>query len=339
MCVIGDSFIIITPVSSIGCVFLLCDMPHSYVWHASLICLTCEQVVSLVMESCCITEYGLFYRALLQKRPIIYVWRASLICRDMPRSDMTCSYVWHGPFVCGIWPIYTCDTTHLYAGIIRVTWLIHTCDMTHLFVWTDMTHSYAGIVRVTWLVRMCAMTHLYLCHGSFMCDMTHSYVCHDSFIRGHRTCDMTRSYAHSYAGIICVTWHIHKCGMTHLFVCHDSFICGHHMCDLTHAYAHSYAGKPPSRLDPCQPLGIYLYHITCLVHACGMTHSYVRHSSIMCAYVIRSNAIYMWVWPPSTCWYICACGQTLISVCHCLSICGHDPYQCAGTNVRVTLLI
>jgi len=135
-------------------------------------------------------KYCLFYRALLQKRPIIspshiHIWEC--VCRT---TTQACSYVWHEGHdsICWTWLILVNMThsicmMHYDEGMfICVTWLVHMCDMTRSYVWHD------SIICVTWLVHMC--------------HMTRSYVWHDSFI--------------------CVTWLVHMCDMTR-FLEHDAF--------------------------------------------------------------------------------------------------------------------
>ena len=77
-------------------------------------------------------EYRLFYRALLQKRPIIQ------------EKDRAVAREWS----CG-------------ASGTCVPWLIHMCTMTHSHVWHD------SLPYKTWLIHICAMTHSHMCHDSF----------------------------------------------------------------------------------------------------------------------------------------------------------------------------
>jgi len=91
-----------------------CNMPRSYVWYDSFICVTrlpsmgWVRIVGSFKLQVSFAEYSLFYRALLQKRPMIL--RSQLI--------VATPYVWHDSF-------------------LHVTWLIHMCDMTHSYVWHD----------------------------------------------------------------------------------------------------------------------------------------------------------------------------------------------------------
>ena len=122
-------------------------------------------------------EYSLFYRALLQNRPVIlrgllivatpydmthpYVWHASFLCVTclIHMCDMTHPYVWHDSFTCVTWHIDMCDMNRpnvWHDSIICVTWIIHMCDMTHSYVWHD------SFTCVTWLIHMCDMPHLYM---------------------------------------------------------------------------------------------------------------------------------------------------------------------------------
>ena len=166
-----------------------CDMTHSYVRHASLLC-----AVELI-HMCDMTH--------------LYVWH------DVAQSshtlcDMSHSYVRHDWFTCVTRFVYMWDTVDSYVrhdSFVCVTWLI-TCDTNHSYVWHD------AFMSVTWLRYMCDMIHSYLWHDSLLCvtrlihvcDMTHSYVwrasltcvigwleCHDSFTR-----DVTDSWRHVY---------------------------------------------------------------------------------------------------------------------------------------------
>jgi len=208
-----------------------------------------------------LAEYRLFYRALLQKRPIIL---RSLLIAATPQLnfwDITskfsgiccsvlqcvaehCRVLQSVAELCNVWAeILRCFTSK-FSGIaslkmsvssllvrdsfICVTWRIHMCDVIYSHVWHD------SFMCVTWLIHMCDVTYSYVWRDSFICitwlihvcDVTHSYVWHDS--------------------LMCVTYlahmcdrRIHVCDMTHSYVWHDSFICVTwliHMCDMTHSY-------------------------------------------------------------------------------------------------------
>jgi len=120
-------------------------------------------------------EYRLFYRALLQKRPIItysimhyqYLWYVLSILHRM---------YWH--------PIY--DMTHWY-----VTWLIHVWRDS--FIW-DLTRLY-----MTWLV------HTW--HASFICDMTHTRVSIRCMSSHPKTKTHIHIHKHSTITFCCVCWH------------------------------------------------------------------------------------------------------------------------------------
>jgi len=196
-----------------------CDVTHSHVWcgmiftsalswyesHMTWLIHTCDVTHSYAIHTAyplyhdinCrwhgieyrVAEYHLFYRAILQKRPII-LW--SLLAVATPYElQMTWDTVYSVN-----WLIHTCGVTrsHVWCdSFILATWRIHMCDMTDWHVRHD------SFICVTWLIHRCDMSHSYEWHVSFicakwlihMCDMTHSYVWHDSFI--------------------CETWLIHMC--------------------------------------------------------------------------------------------------------------------------------
>ena len=156
----------------------------------------------------CFAEYCLFYRALLQKRPLERRWLVCVIWRiymcGMPRS-----YLWHDPFarvtsIIHAFPptmektlIGMVDTMFAYVRhdmFICVAWLIRTCDMTLSCV-TEFppTWKRSICVCVTWLIltytpdsrwlrnkrRLVCVTQLI----THICDMTRLYVWHDSVVR------------------------------------------------------------------------------------------------------------------------------------------------------------
>ena len=158
----------------------MCDMTHSYVWHASFVCVIRPMYIIRMFDrkwQVSFAEYRLFYRALLQKRPITH---DACVTNDgcvIGMCDPTRSYAWHersyawhDSFMCVIRPIYMCDTTNsfLRTGIwvewndsfIYVTCLMHICDtmcdMTHLYVWHD------SFIYVKWLIHICEMTNSYM---------------------------------------------------------------------------------------------------------------------------------------------------------------------------------
>jgi len=111
-----------------------CDMPHSYLWHASFI-----RVTWLIHT--CDMPYSYLWRALFVRVTCLihtgdmiysYVWRTASIrvtwlihiCTHTPRIEQgTTDYTWHDSFICVTRLIDICDT-----------WLIHTCDVTHSYI-------------------------------------------------------------------------------------------------------------------------------------------------------------------------------------------------------------
>jgi len=112
----------------VRCLIHTCDMLLSYVGCLKI-------YVSLL-------NIGLFYRSLLQKRPIFlsillivatpYVWNRSVFWRPLCTTCLVHIYhiyVWHDSF-------------------IHMTWLVHTCDVTCSYVWQD------SFIYVTWFIHM-----------------------------------------------------------------------------------------------------------------------------------------------------------------------------------------
>jgi len=145
----------------------------------SLICVTyIIRTCDVTHSSVSFAEYRLFYRALLQKRPVIIDMCGM---HHSPSHDMIRSYVWQ--WLIDVTYQWVIDMTSMrHASFVRVTWLnsiigctcvtwlISTCEMT--FIVCDMTHSHvwhASFVRVTWLIHMCYTTHSYVWHDSFIC--------------------------------------------------------------------------------------------------------------------------------------------------------------------------
>jgi len=217
----------------------MCAMTYWYVCHDLFIHVTCfdtwEEPMgvhamphSYVYD---IAEYRLFYRALLQKRPIIL---RSLLIVATPFGN-----VCYASFIRVTWQIHMSDVTHSHVwhdSFICETRLIHMCDTTHSHVWHE------PFICVTWLdtweepTRIRAMTASFVWHDSLtidICDMNDSYVCWrcemwiTSFIRV-TLCDMTHSHSNALGGLhdshvwhdslICVTWLIHTCDVWRTFL-------------------------------------------------------------------------------------------------------------------------
>ena len=78
----------------------VCDMTHSYVWHASFICVTWLIYMRDMLIHMC-------------DMPHSYVWHAH-------------SYMWRDSFLCVACLIYVCDMTHVYVGHAHS----YVCDVT-----------------------------------------------------------------------------------------------------------------------------------------------------------------------------------------------------------------
>jgi len=127
----------------------MCDMTHSYVWHASFIC------VSWLIHMCDMPDSHLWNYVFIRVAYLIHM------C-DMPHS-----HVWHASFTCVTCLIHMCDMPHSYlwhASFISVACAILINDKPHSHVWYvtyhtfDMSHS---CVYTTNRCRICAMTHPY----------------------------------------------------------------------------------------------------------------------------------------------------------------------------------
>jgi len=259
----------------------------------------------------CFAEYGLFSRALLQKRPVMF--RSLLIVAtpySMPTyiciSKMiqlfcygwckTLSCVCHDSYICATW--LNCDMggARLHS-FLRVPWLIHMCDMTQLWYgWCE-----------TSLIPACAMTHTCARHDSSVVwaiwVMTHPCVCHDS--------------------CICATWFITgmlaSCNDSSYMrgVRHDSFMWEIWVCAMTHSWCamtHSCVRhvSPQERSHCATTLVICVVwdithscvchdsfmRVPWLIHACAMTHSYVCHDSSQ-ERLQRATTLVIWVVSPT----------------------------------------
>ena len=99
-----DSFICVT------WLIHMWDMTHSYVWHASISLTWCVCAISSAYS---LAEYSLFYRALLQKRPIILrsLLIALYMCTWVHIYVPTCTYTYTYIYI----PTCTCTYTYLYT--------------------------------------------------------------------------------------------------------------------------------------------------------------------------------------------------------------------------------
>ena len=188
-------------------------MTHSCVWCDSFtcvawssVCATLTKIMGSLKLWVSFAEYLLFYRALLQKRPIVgacgwcdsftekkshemimmmwmFGYRKGCVCALL--CHMTHACVWCDSFTCVTW-LSVCGVTYskkenhqkvMMMGGFRVkecvcAWV---CDMTYSCVaWLihvcDMTHS-----CVTWC-RNCVKGCVCSCEWDVtLCDMTHSY--------------------------------------------------------------------------------------------------------------------------------------------------------------------
>ena len=155
----------------------------------------------------------------------------------------------------------------------------HVFWVTSCFFFFFQSHAWDDSCAA-WLRHLCGMTHSFEWRGSWIC-----------VIRLTHMCDMTRDVW--YDSLTCVTWLIHMCDMTHSYVWHDSPWCSAspnepllshskwmshvmHMCDMTRMTWHPYVWHDSH--DVAHP---YVWHdsftcVTCLIHMCDMSHSYVR---------------------------------------------------------------
>jgi len=172
-------------------------MTHVYVWHglclrvAWLIVFACGMAHSVCVWYGSFAEYRLFYRALLQKRPMILMIHV---------------YFWHNfAFTCGMahtltntqdWLIHW--LTHYYDSPIGLThslthWLTHNRSLTHKT--HTLTHTYSITHTWDWLTHW--LTHYYDSHTDWLTTMTHTWdVLTDSHTIDHSHIGLTHSLTH-----------------------------------------------------------------------------------------------------------------------------------------------
>jgi len=196
-------------------------------------------------------EYRLFYRALLQKRPIIL---RSLLIEVTPydvlrsvtwlieRRDMTvwemCLYNAHCNTLCnahcnthcntwGIRVVETliekCDMTHWeeWHGSLRdVSWLIEPCEKTH---WAMRRDSFRGVAwLMTWLTERWDMTHWEEWHCSLRSvTWLIKLVGSVSWLIERRDMTQWEMWHGSYSRLKSATWRIDRCDMTQGEIWHD----------------------------------------------------------------------------------------------------------------------
>jgi len=199
----------------------MCDLTHTYVWHASYICVTwlihmCDLTHSYVWPDSfiCVTCLMYLMMLLLAHFDVLHD-EDKLLCfkRLIRLCDITHTFMWHDSYS------YTCTWW-------RCCWPILTCCMmkTSCLAWRD---SY---VCVTWLIQMCDVTHTYVWHASYkcvtwlihMCDMP--YVPDDAAVGPFwraawwRQAALRETTHMSYDPYVCVTSRIHMYNMTHTYI-------------------------------------------------------------------------------------------------------------------------
>ena len=177
-----------------------------------------------------------------------------------------------------------------------------------------------SFIYVKSIIHTCETNHADMRNESFVrLTSIHSYVWHNSWTWWH---DSTRLYA--WHGIlICFAWLIHMCGVTHSYVCHDTLKCVvwrihmlRHMCGITGEYVwwliHMWGGMTHAYVSWLDEFMC----VTCFIHTCDMTHSYVRHDAWICVMTRRIMC--------ATC-FIDRCDMTHSYV-------RHDAFICVKTR-------
>jgi len=177
---------------------------------------------------------------------------------------------------------------------IYATWLKHICNMTQTYMQHDSN------IYATWLKHICNTTQTYMQHDSniyatrlkHVCNMTQTYMQHDSNIYARRlvhffwldtnVLHFRRRHPQGARRVACL---IHTCDIPHLR--HDSFATLL-IRDMIHLWHYSFVtvlirGITHSPRQPRHELAV-----TCLIHTCTVTQSYVWHDSFTCSDKTRS---------------------------------------------------
>jgi len=148
----------------------MCDMTHSYVWHASSF-VTCYTHMCDITHPCVCHDWSIHDPWLIHACDITHLF----LCHDafkrvpgpMRSCPMTHSCVWHD-------------------ASIRVPWRIHTCAMTH-FSCAPQTTSGSRFpppnMLPWWLIRTCALTHSYV-PWRIRTSLTHTHISRQTCLGG-----------------------------------------------------------------------------------------------------------------------------------------------------------
>jgi len=167
-------------------------------------------------------EYSLFYKALLQKRPVIVM---TLRVVATPYRSVRRFHLWNRVFIFVYWRIHICGMTCPYVCtdvFIFVQWRIHMCVLMYSYLWNDMSVCVCWLVFVERRIHMCVLTYSYLCNDMSVCvywriymrHMTHSYSVDESYVA-------RMDKWHNSFIFIFITRCIH---VAHAYVWHDSSI-------------------------------------------------------------------------------------------------------------------
>jgi len=190
----------------------ICDLSHSCVWPASLMCVT-STVHICDMTHSCVPRYH---------------WQQQLYKGTSANVHMC-----HDLVICLPGPVHMWDLPDSYAWVMCVPWFTEMGDLPHVYVRHDLFIYVTWLIDTHWAVIgsnsyrsaqvqmcMCVMTHSYVWHASLICVtdpliyvpcLIHrcrvvigSISCATAPLQMHM-CAMTDS---------CVTWLNHMCDMT-----------------------------------------------------------------------------------------------------------------------------
>jgi len=260
----------------------MCDMPHSYVWHGSFICVTC------LIHTC----------------------------------DMAHSYVWHGSFICVTWLIHTCDVIQSYILILLKTGMLmcdmaHLYFSPIIFIYTVSSQrwhygcacSTLVYVFLMWRIDLCdrqdwvsrgRWVWLYRCTScAYEWVTSHTYVSHVTHLHESRhTIEVVTShiwmrhvpFMNVLALLTLWMYWVRStllCDVAHLFTWHDWFIC------VRWLRCHTCTG-PAQRQYLCVWHGAFVRATWVVVHMCELSATLIRVPAPAIIGILTCNTLCSW---------------------------------------------